>query len=64
MHTLHVPYNGEEIKHAYISEHNLMHKNQVLLLMITNNEKWHYLAVKILPVLFCKMTSKPNIDFY
>ena len=41
-----------------------MHKNQVLLLMITNNKKWHYLAVKILPVLFCKMTSKPNRDFY
>ena len=29
-----------------------MRKNQVILLMITDNEKWHYLAVKKLSALF------------
>ena len=29
-----------------------MRKNQVILLMITDNEKWHYLAVKKLSTLF------------
>ena len=26
--------------------------------MITENEKWHYLAIKKLPPLFCKISSK------
>ena len=32
--------------------------------MITDNEKWHYLAVKKLSALFCKITAKHNGDFY
>ena len=32
--------------------------------MITNNEKWHYLAVKKLSPLFCKKTSKHDENFY
>ena len=44
---LYVPYNTKEIRHAYKSNHNLKHKNQVILLMITDGETWHYLAVKI-----------------
>ena len=43
---LFVPYNSEEIRHAYISKHNLTRKNQVILLMISDNEKWHYVTVK------------------
>ena len=31
---------------AYKSKHNFKFKNQVILLMITNGKKWHYLAVK------------------
>ena len=46
-----------------ISKHNSKHKNQVILLMITDNEKWHYLAVKKLSALFCKITSKPDEGF-
>ena len=42
-----VPDNTEEIRHASKSKYNLKHENQVILLMITNGEKWHYLAVKI-----------------
>ena len=45
---LHVPHNTEKIRHAYKSKYNLTRKNQVILLMITNGKKWHYLAVKSL----------------
>ena len=31
---------------AYTSKHNLNHENQVILLMITHGEGWHYLAVE------------------
>ena len=31
---------------AYFSKHNLNYKKQVILLMIPNEEGWHYLAVK------------------
>ena len=42
-----MPYNTEEIIHRYNSKYNLNHENQVILLMITDRKKWHYLAVKI-----------------
>ena len=40
---LHIPYNPKKIRHAYKSKHR---KNQVVLLMITDGEKWCCLAVK------------------
>ena len=61
---LHVPHNIEEIRHEYISKHNLTCENQVILLMITDGEKWHYLAIKKLSALLCKITSKHDGDFY
>ena len=36
---LYVPCNTEKIRHAYISKHNQLRKNQVILLMIADNEK-------------------------
>ena len=48
---LYVPYNSEGIRYTCISKHNLTHKNQIILLMITDNEKWHHL--KKLSPLFC-----------
>ena len=45
---LYVPLNSQEIRHAYKSKHNSHRENQVIILMITDNEKWHYLAVKSL----------------
>ena len=48
---LYVPYNTEKIRHAYKSKYNLTRENQVILLMITDGEKWHYLAVKSLSAL-------------
>ena len=43
---LYVPHNTEKIRHAYKSKHNLIRENQVILLMITDGEKWNYLDVK------------------
>ena len=43
---LFVPYNIKEIRTAYKSKYNNERKNQVIFLMITDNEKWNYLALK------------------
>ena len=61
---LYVPYNTEKIRHAYKSKYNLTRENQVILLMITHGEKWHYLAVKRLSALFRGITGNNNGDFY
>ena len=53
----------KKIRHVYKSKHNLTRKNQVILLMITDGEKWHYLAVKRLSALFRGITSKHDGDF-
>ena len=54
----------EEIRHAYKSKYNLKRENQVILLMITDGEKLHYLAAKSLSALFRGITSNNNGDFY
>ena len=41
-----------------------MRKSQVILLMITDNDKWHYLVAKKLFALFKKITSKHTGDVY
>ena len=46
---LQVPHNEIKISHAYKSEYNRKRKNQVVLLMITDGEKWHYIALKSEP---------------
>ena len=62
---LYVTHNTENIRHAYKSKYNLNRKNQVILLMITDGEKWHYLAVKRFSALFRGITgSNNNGDFY
>ena len=59
-----MPHNTEKIRHAYKSKYNLDRENQVILLMITDGEKWHYLAVKSLSALFRGVTGNNNGDFY
>ena len=54
----------EKIYPAYVSKHNSNCEKQVILLMIPNGEKWHYLAVKILSALLRGITSKNNGTFY
>ena len=61
---LYVPHNTKEIRHAYKSKYKLKCKNQVILLTITDGEKWHYLAVKKLSPLLRGITGNNNEDFY
>ena len=62
---LYVPYKTEEIRQAYISEHNDKRSNQVNVLMITDGtNNWHYLAIKYLSGLLRGITSNHNGDFY
>ena len=46
LNVLFVPHNTKQIRYAYLSKHISHRKNQVILLMITDGKKWHYLAVK------------------
>ena len=41
-----MPDNTKEIRHAYKSKYNWNRENQVIILMITDGKKRHYLAVK------------------
>ena len=59
-----VPPNTRKIHVAYKSKHNLTRENQIILLMITDGEKWHYLTVKNLSGLLRGITSNHAGDFY
>ena len=64
LNTLYLPHNTEKIRHVYKSKHILKRKNQVILLIITDGEKWHYLAVKKLSALLRRIISNHVGDFY
>ena len=59
-----MPYNTKQIRLAYISKYNNNRDDQVILLMITDNKKWHYLAVKSISKLLRGITSNHVGDFY
>ena len=59
-----MPYNTKQVRPAYISKYIYKRDNQVILLMITDNEKWHYLAVKNISGLLRRITSNHDGDFY
>ena len=61
---LYVPHNTRKIQVAYKSKNNLTFDKQLILLMITNGEKWHYFIVKSLPGLLRGITSTHKEDFY
>ena len=61
---LYAPHNTKKINIAYKSKHNLTREKQVILLMISNGEKWHYLTVKNLSGLLRRITSNHKEDFY
>ena len=61
---LYIPHNTRKIQVAYKSKQNLTCDKRVILLMITNGEKWHYLTVKNLPGLLRGITSTHKEDFY
>ena len=54
-------YKTEKMRHAYKSKYNIKRENQVILLMITDGKKWHYLAVKKLSVLFRGIKSNNGV---
>ena len=59
-----VPHNTEKIRLAYKPKHNFERENQIILLMITDGKKWHYLTVKILYALLKRISSNHVGDFY
>ena len=74
---LSIPHYKKTTELQYKSKYNHTRKNQVVLLMITNGEKWHYLALKstltndgyMKPTqstyrLFNKITSNHNGGYY
>ena len=54
----------EKVYLVYVSKHNSNGEKQVILLMIPNGKRWHYLAVKILPAFLRGIMSKHLGDFY
>ena len=61
---LYVPHKTGKIHLTYKSKHNLTCEKQVVLLMITDGEKWHYTAVTRLSGLLRAVTSNNNGNFY
>ena len=54
----------EKIYLGYVSKHNSNRENQVIILMISNGEGWHYLAIKKLSASLRGIMSKHYGDFY
>ena len=61
---LFVPHNTKKIQLAYRSKYNLTYNKQIILLMITDGEKWHCLVVNNLSRLLRGITSNHHDDFY
>ena len=61
---MYVPHNTKKIQVAYKSKHNLTREKQVILLMISNGENWHYLVVKSLNRLLKGIISNHKEAFY
>ena len=61
---LYILHNTKKIKLTYRSKKNLTCDKQVILLMIADGEKWHYLVVKNLPGLLKGIISTHEKDFY
>ena len=61
---LYVPHKTGKLHLAYKSKYNLTREKQVILLMITDGEKWHYIAVKRLSGLLRGVTGNNYSDFY
>ena len=54
----------EKIYDAYISKYYWNREKQVIILMIPNGERHHYIAVKKLLALLRRITTKHHGDFY
>ena len=63
LNVLFVPYNTETIRVAYRSEYKNKREKQVNLLMITDGNKWHYVAISNLSALLDGKLSNHHGDF-
>ena len=61
---MYVPHKARKICLAYKSKHNSTRENQVIILMITDSGKWHYLAVSNLSGLLRGVTGNHNGECY
>ena len=61
---LYWPHNTKKIHITCKSRYNLPREKQVILLMISNGENWHYFVVKNLAGLLKRITSNHKEDFY
>ena len=61
---LYVPFNTKKIEIACNSKYNFVRDNQGILLMTSNGENCHYLAVKSLSRLLRGITSNHDGDYY
>ena len=61
---LYVPYNTKKINIAYKSKNNLTQERKIILLIISDGQKWHYLVAKNLSGLLRGITSNHKEDFY
>ena len=64
LHILYVPFNTKKVEIAYKSKYNLIRDKQIILLMISNGENWHYLVVKNLSRLLRGISSNHDGDYY
>lgn len=46
----------EEMKQAYTSNYDFSQENKAILLVITDEQRWHYLAVKKLSAVLREIT--------
>ena len=61
---LYIPHTTKKIQLAYSSKYNLTYNKQIILLMIPDGEKWHYLVENNLSGLLRGITSSHYGDFY
>ena len=64
LNVLYVPEGQKSIRHAYKSKYNLARENQIILLIISDGEKWHYLIVRRLSALLKVIRSNHDGDSY
>ena len=64
LNALYVPYGEKNIRHAYKSKYNSKREKQVILLRISDGEKYRYLTVRRLSASLKGVTSKHNSNFY
>ena len=64
LNVLYIPRNTKAISVAYRPEYNNKRKKQVILSMITDGKKSHYLAVTNLSALLQRNSSNHEGDFY